>query len=73
MPNKIYDEEDYHAKVRITQTGNGWVAELLIDKKCIHKTAPMFAKANAIMLINRKIKRFNLNKRSIDRIPPYKE
>lgn len=44
MPNKIYDEGPRYAKVKVEQTGKGYVASLFLDKKLAHKTAPMLAK-----------------------------
>ena len=73
MPNKIYDDGPRYAKVTINQTDKGYVASLFLDKKLYHSTAPMLAKNNAIMLVNRKIERLNIGKRTIDRIPFYKE
>jgi hypothetical protein len=73
MPNTLYDEGPRYAKVKVEQTEKGYVASLFLDKKLAHKTAPMLAKKNAIMLINRKIQRLNIGKRSIDHIPLYKE
>ena len=73
MPNTLYDEGPRYAKVKVEQTEKGYVASLFLDKKLAHKTAPMLAKKNAIMLINRKIQRLNIGKRTIDHIPLYKE
>ena len=73
MPNKIYDEGPHYARVKITQSEKGWIASLFIDGKQAYQSAPMLAKANAIMLINRKIRRLNVGKQRIDHIPLYKE
>lgn len=73
MPNTLYDEGPRYAKVTVEQTETGYVASLFLDKKLAHKTAPMLAKNNAIMLINRKIQRLNVGKKRIDRIPLYRE
>ena len=73
MPNKIYDDAPDYAKVTITQTGKGYVATLYLNKKVFYRTAPMLARENAIILINRKIQRLNIGKRTIDHIPLYKE
>lgn len=73
MPNKIYDDALDYAKVAITQTGKGYVATLYLNKKVFYRTTPMLARENAVMLVNRKIKRFNFGKRSIDQVPLYKD
>ena len=44
MPNKIYDEGPRYAKVKVEQTGKGYVASLFLDKKLAHKTSSMLAK-----------------------------
>lgn len=73
MPNKIYDEGPNYAKVKIIQSEKGWVASLFIDGRQAYQSKPMLAKANAIMLVNRKIQRLNVGKQRIDHIPFYKE
>ncbi|QIM66305.1 hypothetical protein A4G16_02410 [Mannheimia granulomatis] len=59
------------AGVEIIEVDKRFIAKFYYEGKLQHKTYPQYSRENAIMLINRKIERFNtLNEKSIK---PYEE
>lgn len=47
------------AGVEIVEVGKQFVAKFYYEGKLKHETYPQYSRQNAIMLINRKIQRFN--------------
>ncbi|QLB19961.1 hypothetical protein [Mannheimia granulomatis] len=50
------------AGVEIVEIGKQFVAKFYYDGKLQHSTYPQYSRKNAIMLINRKIERFNVGR-----------
>ncbi|MFU2098311.1 hypothetical protein [Mannheimia haemolytica] len=48
--------------VEVVAVGKQFVAKFYYDGKLQHSTHPQYSRQNAIMLINRKIERFNVSR-----------
>lgn len=48
--------------VEVVSVGKQFVAKFYYDGKLQHSTHPQYSRQNAIMLINRKIERFNIGR-----------
>lgn len=48
--------------VEVIEVGKRFIARLYCDGRLKHSTHPQYSRQNAIMLINRKIERFNIGR-----------